>query len=346
MQIIGEVDGRAAVIVDDMVDTAGTLCAAAEAVRAAGAPLVLACATHAVLSGPADRAARASPRIDELIVTDTIPLRADGARAREDHASSRSPRCSARRSGARTTRPRSARSSSEGITHGNRRDHHRAPQRTPARARRAGSAAPGSVPGGPLRPEARRRRTSASSAEEFERKLAHLEGSHLIRLVHADGADAELHERMVLVREMQRHPVTGRVLHADFYEVDLTERLVVSVPLHFVGKAAGVVAGGILQPILREIEVECLPTEIPEFIEVDVTRARHPRRHPPRRPEAARGRARRSASRPRRSSPCCRRRSRRSRPRRAEARRRGRGRPRARRRRTPAPRRARRRAEG
>jgi large subunit ribosomal protein L25 len=43
------------------------------------------------------------------------------------------------------------------------------------------------------------------------------------------------------------------------------------VPLRFVGKAAGVVDGGILQPILREIEVECLPTEIPDFIEVDVS---------------------------------------------------------------------------
>src|SRR6267143_135254 len=53
MQIIGEVDGRVAVIVDDMVDTAGTLAAAAEAVRGAGAPLVLACATHPVLSGHA-----------------------------------------------------------------------------------------------------------------------------------------------------------------------------------------------------------------------------------------------------------------------------------------------------
>src|SRR5216110_1293814 len=71
MQIIGEVDGRVAVIVDDMVDTAGTLSAAAEAVRGAGAPLVLACATHPVLSGPAiPRLAHSS--IDELIVTDTI----------------------------------------------------------------------------------------------------------------------------------------------------------------------------------------------------------------------------------------------------------------------------------
>jgi len=108
-------------------------------------------------------------------------------------------------------------------------------------------------------------------AEQFEDRLAHLEGSHLIRVLHAGGTDAELHERMVLLREMQRHPVTGEVLHADFYEVDLTERIAVSIPLHFVGKAVGVVAGGILQPILRELEVECLPTEIPEFVEVDVT---------------------------------------------------------------------------
>jgi large subunit ribosomal protein L25 len=108
------------------------------------------------------------------------------------------------------------------------------------------------------------------SQEEVEKKLATLEGSHLIRLLHG-GADGDLHERMVLVREMQRHPVSGRVLHADFYEVDLTERLTVSVPLRLIGKAEGVVAGGILQPILREVEVECLPTEIPEFIEIDVT---------------------------------------------------------------------------
>jgi ribose-phosphate pyrophosphokinase len=73
MQIIGEVDGRSAVIVDDMVDTAGTLCTAAGAVRAAGAPTVLACATHAVLSGPAVSRLTDSA-IDELVVTDTIPL--------------------------------------------------------------------------------------------------------------------------------------------------------------------------------------------------------------------------------------------------------------------------------
>jgi large subunit ribosomal protein L25 len=111
----------------------------------------------------------------------------------------------------------------------------------------------------------------AMAAEECERKLTHLEGAHLIRLVQPDGSDPDLHERMVLVREMQLHPVSGRALHADFYEVDLTERLTVAVTLHFVGKPVGVVNGGILQPILRELEVECLPTEIPEYIQIDVT---------------------------------------------------------------------------
>ena len=108
------------------------------------------------------------------------------------------------------------------------------------------------------------------NTEEFDRKLSHLEGSHLIRLVNG-GSDAELHDKAVLLREVQRHPVSDDVLHIDFFEVDLTERLTVSVPLHFVGKAVGVVGGGILQPIVREVEVECLPTEIPEFLEVDVS---------------------------------------------------------------------------
>jgi ribose-phosphate pyrophosphokinase len=82
MQIIGEVDGRVAVIVDDMIDTAGTLCAAAGAVRGAGAPLVLACATHPVLSGPAITRL-ANSNIDELIVTDTIPLRPEAAKLKK-----------------------------------------------------------------------------------------------------------------------------------------------------------------------------------------------------------------------------------------------------------------------
>ena len=74
MQVIGEVTGRVAVIIDDIVDTAGTICAAADALRAAGAQDVFACITHPVLSGPAiERIARSS--LKKLVVTDTIPLR-------------------------------------------------------------------------------------------------------------------------------------------------------------------------------------------------------------------------------------------------------------------------------
>jgi large subunit ribosomal protein L25 len=75
----------------------------------------------------------------------------------------------------------------------------------------------------------------------------------------------------VLVKELQRHPVYGSYVHVDFFQVDLTQTITVSVPIHFTGKARGVEFGGILDHPLREIEVECLPRAIPEFVEVDVS---------------------------------------------------------------------------
>jgi large subunit ribosomal protein L25 len=104
--------------------------------------------------------------------------------------------------------------------------------------------------------------------KEFSNRVAGLEGSHLVRL--KSGSTA-LADKVALVKEMQYHPITGEVVHTDLYEVDLTARIQVRVPLHFVGKAAGVVRGGILQPIVREIEVECLPLDIPEFFNVEVS---------------------------------------------------------------------------
>jgi large subunit ribosomal protein L25 len=108
----------------------------------------------------------------------------------------------------------------------------------------------------------------AVDAKEFEAKVGALEGSHLIRLASPAG---DLGGRLVLVKEVQRHPLSRSLLHADLYEVDVNTRLTLRVALHFVGRAAGVENGGILQPIRREVEVRCLPTEIPDFIEVDVT---------------------------------------------------------------------------
>ena len=73
MNIIGDVSGKACVLVDDIVDTAGTLCAAAVALKEQGAHKVLAYCTHPVLSGPAISNLVNSP-LDQLVVTDTIPL--------------------------------------------------------------------------------------------------------------------------------------------------------------------------------------------------------------------------------------------------------------------------------
>jgi large subunit ribosomal protein L25 len=103
---------------------------------------------------------------------------------------------------------------------------------------------------------------------EFTSRVAGLEGSHLVRLKSSATA---LAEKVALVKDMQYHPISGDVIHADLYEVDLTARIQVHVPLHFIGKAFGVTRGGILQPNVREIEVECLPLDIPQFFDVDVS---------------------------------------------------------------------------
>ena len=76
MNLIGDVQGRTAIMVDDMVDTAGTLCSAANALKERGATKVVAYCTHAVLSGKALENVRNS-ELDELVVTDTIPLSAE-----------------------------------------------------------------------------------------------------------------------------------------------------------------------------------------------------------------------------------------------------------------------------
>jgi large subunit ribosomal protein L25 len=108
----------------------------------------------------------------------------------------------------------------------------------------------------------------AMDAHGFNKRIAHLEGTHLIEL---KSADAKLNGKKVLVKEIQFDPVGGSALHADFYEVALDRAIEVRVPLHFEGKAVGVTLGGILQPLIRELLVNCLPTHIPDFIAVDVS---------------------------------------------------------------------------
>ena len=78
-------------------------------------------------------------------------------------------------------------------------------------------------------------------------------------------------EYITLVREIQSHPIVKEYLHADLQQISLKEKLQTMVPLHIVGESPGVKDGGILQQSVREVEVECLPVNIPESIEVDIS---------------------------------------------------------------------------
>lgn len=92
----------------------------------------------------------------------------------------------------------------------------------------------------------------------------------LIDLQVAGGGDFD--GRQVLVKEIQRHPISGVYLHADLYAVDLMQTIHVSIPVHFKGSAIGVtLGGGILDHATRELDVECLPNAIPEEFAVDVS---------------------------------------------------------------------------
>lgn len=76
---------------------------------------------------------------------------------------------------------------------------------------------------------------------------------------------------LALTRELQRDPVRGTLLHADFVKVDRTTEVEVEVPIHMVGEAPGAKEGGILEQPTFTAHVRCLPTEVPESIDADVS---------------------------------------------------------------------------
>ena len=74
-----------------------------------------------------------------------------------------------------------------------------------------------------------------------------------------------------MIKDLQIHPTTHEFIHIDFYEIDMKRKINVHIPVVTKGLSKGVELGGILQIIRRELEVLCLPTNIPENIEIDVT---------------------------------------------------------------------------
>lgn len=88
----------------------------------------------------------------------------------------------------------------------------------------------------------------------------------IIKLV---GAGAE---KETLIHDVQTHPVTGRVLHADFYVLEKGKKVTLNVPLEFVGQAPAEKQGGVVVKALHEVEIEVAPQELPQMLEVDLSK--------------------------------------------------------------------------
>jgi len=96
--------------------------------------------------------------------------------------------------------------------------------------------------------------------------LLHAGGSNVLVDLEVDGE-----QHLAMPREIQRDHIKGRYWHIDFFAVSRTEKITVNVPVRLVGEPAGVKLGGVLEHHLWEVEVECLPTNVPEAIELDVS---------------------------------------------------------------------------
>jgi large subunit ribosomal protein L25 len=98
--------------------------------------------------------------------------------------------------------------------------------------------------------------------------LVHESGEHaMIALQVGDGGEVE----HVLLRETQRDPITDRLIHADFFRIDPSKPVEIEVPIRAQGVAVGQKTGGVLEQLLRTIEIRCLPSDMPAFLEFDVT---------------------------------------------------------------------------
>jgi large subunit ribosomal protein L25 len=105
--------------------------------------------------------------------------------------------------------------------------------------------------------------------DDFQALIHTVSGENVIVDLKLEG---DTSDRKAIIREIQRDPLKGAILHFDLQHISLTEKVTVDVPIVVVGVPTGVKDfGGILEFILREVKVECLPTEIPPKVEIDVT---------------------------------------------------------------------------
>jgi len=104
-------------------------------------------------------------------------------------------------------------------------------------------------------------------AKALEQALTGIEPASTIIELAVDGKKAR-----TLIREIQRHPIRPDIIHVDFYEIHAEQKVTLKVPVHLVGAPDGVRnAGGVLDQVTREVEIEVLPEHIPDRVELDVT---------------------------------------------------------------------------
>src|SRR5213083_882593 len=104
-------------------------------------------------------------------------------------------------------------------------------------------------------------------SQALEKALHGIEPASTIIDLAVDGKTVK-----TLIREIQRHPIRPDIIHVDFYEIHASEKVKLKVPVHLVGSPDGVRnAGGVLDQVTREVEIEVLPENIPERVELDVT---------------------------------------------------------------------------
>jgi large subunit ribosomal protein L25 len=101
---------------------------------------------------------------------------------------------------------------------------------------------------------------------EFVTALLTDAGMNVLLNIQIDGSSTT-----AITRELQRDPVKGTLLHADFVQIDLTEEIEVEVPVHLVGESPGAKEGGVLENPLFTLHVRCLPTNVPESIDADIS---------------------------------------------------------------------------
>lgn len=109
----------------------------------------------------------------------------------------------------------------------------------------------------------------ALSYSEFEKVYNRYKGEAVIYTLEI--SNGEVLRKQAILKEYQRHPVTDKFIHLDFQAIEEGHTVELEVPIEFVGKPVGITKGGILEIMIHELTIECLPKDIPDKIIVDIS---------------------------------------------------------------------------